>query len=803
MKDNRILLIPSLFTLLVSLIVPSKANEDIVDSSSNLSNGNNYNSSDEFVTIKDGKFNYQNSEFRFIGSNNYYLHYKDEIMVEDAISSAAKGGFNVLRTWGFFDGVDDDYNNNHAYMQPYANSYEAPKTAPDYYVNCWERMDYALNVAKEEGVKLIIVFTNYWSDFGGITQYVKWSDANSGIDITDKNYSPDLSKFYEDSFCKETFKNYMNYFVNRVNTVNGVTYKDDPTIMGFELMNEPRNPGKDVSIVTNWANEMTTYLRSIDSNHLIALGDEGYFSNRESDAYNGQSKDSYNGNQGVSYEDIIALPNIDFGTYHLYPEGWGAPEVAEAWGKKWIKDHIEATDKVNKPCILEEFGINTQNKQNRELIYSSWCQQIYDLNGAGALFWMIAGKDTGDSSDNGYYPDYDGYRLLWKGESKSSEEIIALHNYATMFTYGADFVTFEDKIFFIAPYKTVADYTSDGPVEIDSDTTPIYRSKISVRSDKTVKRVAIYTNYVYAGEMIYDSDSNYYYFDIEMKYYLRGNKISIYVKSYFDDGTTLESDMGFIQRQLKYSMVLDKTYEFNSSDSEAPTLYNYGNCAVKSFTGVNLSDFNGGSYKITCNSKESTYWSELKIGVKGLGSVITDHNEVDYDVYFQKDLCIPYDGKIPSGAEATENSYGFRNYAALDPSWTKLCLNENNIKATDCEVVAIDGVDYYKQTVKIPYSADDTQTLLVLGIVFNYLGYEGDLYIDNLKFYNKVDEGTATDGYEERPELVEPSDDTNTDTNNSSINLPLVISLSVIGVAVITTIIILVRNKILKKKPIK
>ena len=755
-----------------------------------------------FITVEDGKFKDNGEDFRFIGTNNYYLHYKDKTMIEDAIQSAALGGFNVIRMWGFFDGVDSDYQNNHAYMQPYANSYVPPDSMPSYYVNCWERMDYAVSEAKKADVKLIIVFTNYWTDFGGISQYVKWSDEKSGIDTSDPSYSPDLSKFYTDDYCKTTYKAYMNYLVNRVNTVTHVAYKDDPTIMGFELMNEPRNPGKNPSILTNWVDEMTTYFKTIDTNHLVAVGDEGHFSNRESDAYNGQSKDNYNGAQGISYDDIIKLDNVDFGTYHLYPEGWGAPDVAQLWGEKWIKDHIESSDKYNKPCICEEFGINAQNGQNRELIYSSWCKKIYDLGGAGGLFWMLAGKDTGSSSVNGYYPDYDGYRLLYLGEAKSDPEVVALSNYAKLFTYGPDFATFEDKAFLMSPYKTQKAYTNDGPVLVDSDENPTYRVKVFVRSDKEVARVALFSQLSYTGEMTYSTEGGYYYYDLPMKYFYRNMSISIYATVHFLDGTTLDSDTGYIKRELKYSFIKEKTYEMASEDEV--TMTNYGNCAVEAFTSIKHSDFNGGCYEVKGASKASTYWSEFKIGVPNLGDILKDSRKVSYDVYFQKDLCIDWDGQIPSGAEATETSHGFRNYAALDPGWTKLCLNQNNIKAADCQVEKIDNVDYYKQTVEVPYSANSSQTLLVLGIVFNYLGYTGSFYIDNLAFYSRKDEGTILDGYEEPPEVTEPGTDktpTTPDTDSSNNNLPLIISLSTVGGVAIIGLgtFFIIKNK--KKHP--
>jgi hypothetical protein len=38
------------------------------------------------------------------------------------------------------------------------------------------------------------------------------------------------------------FKDHIKTVINRVNTISGVAYKDDPTIMTWELSNEPQDP---------------------------------------------------------------------------------------------------------------------------------------------------------------------------------------------------------------------------------------------------------------------------------------------------------------------------------------------------------------------------------------------------------------------------------------------------------------------------------------------------------------------------------------------------------------------------------
>lgn len=56
--------------------------------------------------------------------------------------------------------------------------------------------------------------------------------------------------------------NFMQAVLTRVNSISGVSYKDDPTIFGWELMNEPRCQsdlsGKaiQVSITPFWKNKL-------------------------------------------------------------------------------------------------------------------------------------------------------------------------------------------------------------------------------------------------------------------------------------------------------------------------------------------------------------------------------------------------------------------------------------------------------------------------------------------------------------------------------------------------------------------
>jgi len=332
-----------------------------------------------FVTADGNKFKVDGHDFYFSGQNNYYLPYAPAYMVDDVFADAKAMGSKVMRTWGFLDGIS-------------ACDVILQSNLGVYSEEGFVHFDYVVKKAQEAGIKLVIPFVNNWTDFGGMDQYVKWTGAAKHDD------------FYTNEACKTAYKNYIKHFLNRTNSLTGIKYKDDPTIMTWELGNEPRCSTDTTGVtLVNWAKEMSSYIKSIDSNHLVALGDEGFFK-RDGATYNWDY--NYSGGAGVDWESLVAIPTIDYGTYHLYPDGWGR---SVDWGTKWIKDHIDAANVVNKPAVLEEYGI----KSNQVNVYTNWGKTVIDNGGAGLMPWMLSGIGFDNKT---LYPDYDGFRILYPSE---------------------------------------------------------------------------------------------------------------------------------------------------------------------------------------------------------------------------------------------------------------------------------------------------------------------------------------------------------------------------------------------------
>ena len=124
----------------------------------------------------------------------------------------------------------------------------------------------------------------------------------------------------------------------RVNPFTGLSYSDDPTVLAWEIANEPRCSGKTggSGLLTEWLGEMSEFIRVRAPRQLIAAGDEGF--SRDRSAGRGWLND---GSQGVDSEAILALPEVYFGTFHLYPDVYAAKADPVPFGREWIERHAD------------------------------------------------------------------------------------------------------------------------------------------------------------------------------------------------------------------------------------------------------------------------------------------------------------------------------------------------------------------------------------------------------------------------------------------------------------------------------
>ncbi|HEX2909974.1 MAG TPA: cellulase family glycosylhydrolase [Chloroflexia bacterium] len=392
--------------LLVLIVLIQPLSSLPVSASSNLATSNvdqakadaNDGDQEGFVTRKGSILRLNGKEFRFGGTNTYYLTYKSHAMVDDVLTTAAANNFNVLRTWGSLDIGNQDGSNSingksdGVYYQYWNGTAPTYNDGPD----GLQHLDYAIYRAGQLGIKLVIPFVNNWNAFGGMDQYVRWRNGQYH------------DQFYSDPVIQGWFKSWISHLLNHTNYYTGIQYKNDPTIMMWELANEPRCKSAgaypqsstcNTQTLTSWADRMSRYIKDIDENHLLSVGDEGFYCSAGTDW-------TENCGEGVDNLALTALKHIDVMSLHAYPDSWGKDA---AWTTNWISRHIQDAKNLNKAVLLGEFGFS--DKSTRNAVYKQWTETVINNGGNGFLFWMLAGKQD----DGTYYPDYDGFTVYCPG----------------------------------------------------------------------------------------------------------------------------------------------------------------------------------------------------------------------------------------------------------------------------------------------------------------------------------------------------------------------------------------------------
>ena len=91
-------------------------------------------------------------------------------------------------------------------------------------------------------------------------------------------YLQNKEDFFSSPACRQLYRNFATALLSRVNTITGVSYRDDPTIFAWELINEPRVP-QDWSgdVLQSWIADVSAHIKSIDPTHLVTTGVEVRF----------------------------------------------------------------------------------------------------------------------------------------------------------------------------------------------------------------------------------------------------------------------------------------------------------------------------------------------------------------------------------------------------------------------------------------------------------------------------------------------------------------------------------------------
>jgi hypothetical protein len=304
------------------------------------------------------------------------------------------------------------------------------------------RMDYILYSAAKHGVMIMPTLANYWNDYGGIQttmNYIKKAfpeDPYANLPtINTSNYSDTTATnapqnaFFKSENAWNSYKELIDTFVNRISTVDGKPWKGNPAIFAWDLMNEPRygldqdnsrdglfwegdgpdaytegqlplnlkpadpraasyldNGGKVItdvrqSTLYKWIDKASTYLKSVDPNHMVNAGTEGQTMMPDPLSASGKPWAGYT-SQGFGGDPLgtTAAPNIDFLSIHPYimqnwaqngasPPPAGTPNngyYTPAEGVAILKALCNRAKELNMPLIDGELGVGKGNGGTNE-----------------------------------------------------------------------------------------------------------------------------------------------------------------------------------------------------------------------------------------------------------------------------------------------------------------------------------------------------------------------------------------------------------------------------------------------------
>ncbi|KAF9892742.1 hypothetical protein FE257_001144 [Aspergillus nanangensis] len=334
----------------------------------------------KFASTSGLQFSIDGETGYFAGSNSYWIGYLTKNADVDVVFRHMKqSGLKILRVWGFND-VNEKPAAGTVWYQLHANGTSTINTGRD----GLQRLDYVVSSAEKHGIKLIINFVNNWNDYGGINSYLQAYGGSGNAD------------FYGSQAMQKAYRAYIKAVVSR--------YINSPAVFAWELANEPRCKGCDTSVLYEWIEKTSKYIKSLDPRHMVTTGEEGFGLDLMSD-------DSYPFTyvEGNNFTSALSIPTIDFGTFHLYPTSWN---TSFDWGNLWVKAHGAACIAAGKPCLFEEYGVTSDHCA----LESPWQKTSLGTKGvSGDLYWQYGDTlSTGLSPDDGntFYYGTDEFKCL-------------------------------------------------------------------------------------------------------------------------------------------------------------------------------------------------------------------------------------------------------------------------------------------------------------------------------------------------------------------------------------------------------
>ncbi|RYD50101.1 MAG: mannanase [Sphingomonadales bacterium] len=214
-------------------------------------------------------------------------------------------------------------------------------------------LDHLLAQMEARGMRAVLYLTNFWEWSGGMMTYLSYVNGGKFINMNDPAHPwpefPDMAaQFYASAEAVKLYHEYVASIVKR--------YAGIPTIMAWQLANEPRPGGSDKIAVPllpayyGWIQSTAKLIKSLAPDHLVSTGSEGLKGSIE---------------RAEVYRKAHAIPEIDYLTAHIWPLNWGWVDANDLAGTQaasllkvgdYLAQHTAFATELGKPLVIEEFG---------------------------------------------------------------------------------------------------------------------------------------------------------------------------------------------------------------------------------------------------------------------------------------------------------------------------------------------------------------------------------------------------------------------------------------------------------------
>jgi mannan endo-1,4-beta-mannosidase len=284
-------------------------------------------------------------------------------------------------------------------------------------------LDFLIAGMAVRGMRAVLYLNNFWDWSGGMAAYIDWTEEKLDPDPAVgsrpwREFVERTATFYGNRQANEYYRQHIRRMVMRRNTVSGTPYVEDPTIMSWQLANEPRpglpGPGgrRNLNHFFEWIGSTAAYIHELDRNHLVSTGSEGCVGCLDSEE---------------NFLQAHGIPGIDYLTFHVWPYNWRwfdprksletLPQSMER-SRMYILLHIDLAARLGKPTVLEEYGLSRDGgsvqpgspTEARDEYFRFIASLIHDAARSGAPvagsnFWAWGGEAYGVRNDIAWKPE--------------------------------------------------------------------------------------------------------------------------------------------------------------------------------------------------------------------------------------------------------------------------------------------------------------------------------------------------------------------------------------------------------------